>query len=116
MDHIACQGLFWEILDELRELRELVDRYVTPAKENPDDLVDCSYIAKRTGLKERTIRDGKAGTDSLPRVALTPGKRSPVRFRRLDADRWIRSRLVQLPAREQARRAINRRSKGPRAA
>ena len=109
-----------ELLDELRALRELIKTLIPtqPALHGPDDFVDCNYIAKRTGLKPRTVRDGKAGTDSIPRVNLTPDKkRAPVRFRRVDADRWIRSRVVQLPAREQARRALNRRSKkGIRAA
>jgi hypothetical protein len=101
------------ILDELRELRELVERGESPGPTpHADDLVDCDYIARRTGLSPRTVRDGKAGTNAIPRALLNgSGKRSLVRFYRADADRFIRDLSTELPAREHALRRLNRRTR-----
>lgn len=76
-----------EIRDELRELRRLIE--APPAR--PDDLVDAAYIAHRTGLKERTVKEGKAGTDVIPRVELKrEGARRPlIRYPRAAADKFV---------------------------
>jgi hypothetical protein len=75
----------------------------------PEDLVDCKYIADRTGLKPRTVRDGKAGTNAIPRALLngSTGKRSPVRFHRADADRFIQNVFVNQPAQQKALRLLH---------
>jgi hypothetical protein len=100
-----------EIREELRQIRELL----TSPDARFDDLVDCHYIASRTGLSPRTVRDGKAGTNRIPRALLNEnGKRSPVRFRRVDADRFIREILIDQPAKERALRLLHRRSKPSR--
>lgn len=76
-----------EIRDELRELRRLIES--PPAR--ADDLVDANYIATRTGLAERTVKEGKAGTDAIPRVELKSAgaSRSLIRYPRGAADRFV---------------------------
>src|SRR5688572_2312307 len=106
-----------QILDELRELRSLIESARTSLPNDPNDLVGPEYIAKRTGLAARTVRDGKAGTDAIPRALLNAnsGKRSPVRFRRADADRFIRSVFTEQPTQQKALRLLNRKSQRRRA-
>ncbi len=92
-----------EIRAELREIRELLGESYASA----NDLVDARYIARRTGLSVRTVREGKAGTDQIPRVLLKAdeGKRPLVRYSKGDADRFISGLIRQAqqnstPARE----------------
>jgi hypothetical protein len=78
-------------LDEIRnELREIKELLLQPAP-RPDDLVDAGYIAARTGLKLRTVKDGKAGTNVIPRVSLKAegSSRSLVRYPRAAADKFV---------------------------
>lgn len=80
-----------QVLRELGEIRELLgERYA-----RRDDLVTAGYIARRTGLSERTITEGKAGTNSIPRVSLKSdnAKRALIRFPRYAADKWIAERV-----------------------
>lgn len=81
-----------QLEDIRRELREIREMLRSPASQ-PDDLVEASYIAARTGLAERTILEGKAGTRHIPRIRLkNPGSKRPlIRFQRAAVDRWIRN-------------------------
>lgn len=81
---------FEQILDELREIRDLVSK---PAP-RPDDLVGADYVVARTGISLRTVIAGKAGTNNIPRVM-----NRPVRFRRGDVDQWLR-KLAQAAAKD----------------
>ena len=106
-----------EIRDELRELRELL----TAPPLRPDDLVDASYVAARTGLKERTVLAGKAGTNEIPRVLLRAenASRPLVRFARSAVDNWIRKKIAIAAAqqpRARALRVLNRKKSGSTAA
>jgi hypothetical protein len=77
-----------QILAEIKELKEL---FMTP-RERPDDFVDASYIAARTKLSVRTVQEGKAGTNAIPRIRLKSekGKRPLIRYQRSIVDQWIR--------------------------
>jgi hypothetical protein len=79
-----------EIRQELREIRELL----TAPAPRPDDFVDAHYIHQRTGLSVETIKDGKAGTNTIPRVTLKSdaGTRSVIRYPRGAVDKWLRDR------------------------
>lgn len=91
-----------EIREQLREIKELLLQ-PTP---RPDDLVDAAYIAARTGLKERTVLEGKAGTNAIPRVYLKAegARRALVRFTRAAADKFVRDLACQ--ARSPKQRAL----------
>jgi hypothetical protein len=93
-----------EIREELREIKKIL---LAPAP-RPDDLVDAAYIAARTGLAERTVREGKAGTKEIPRVELKSDSatRSLVRFPRAAADKWIRDLVTAAAAKEPRQRAL----------
>lgn len=93
-----------QILHELRELRTLIE---SPAP-RPDDFLTAAYVAQRTGLAERTVLAGKAGTKEIPRVLLKEEgtKRPVVRFARVDVDNWIRRRLAEAHARQPRQRAL----------
>lgn len=76
--------------------------------ENPDDLVDAAYFARVTGLSERTVKEGKAGTKIVPVVT-----KRPRRWRRVDVDQFA---STLLRAREEAARprtTLVRRGKHP---
>jgi hypothetical protein len=95
-----------EMRDELREIRRLLE---TP-REYPDDLVGPAYVARRLELSERTVRQGKAGTNAIPRVPLTDGGARPlIRFQRAAVDRFIaeRVRKAQTP-KERALRLLTK--------
>jgi hypothetical protein len=101
-----------EIRDELKQIKELLA--APPAR--PDDLVGASYIAARTGLAERTVLEGKAGTSAIPRVELkADGATRPlIRFQRAAADKWIREQAAKAVAkqpRQRALRLINRKTR-----
>jgi predicted DNA-binding transcriptional regulator AlpA len=101
---------FEEIRRELREIKDLL----TAPTPREDDLVDARYVAERAGLAERTVLEGKAGTDAIPRVALG---RKIVRFRRGAVDKWIRELGLQAAANQPRTRAlalINRKAKTTR--
>lgn len=105
-----------QIRDELREIKQLL----TTPQPRPDDLVDAAYIAARIGLAERTVRDGKAGTDEIPRVHLKNknAKRPIVRFARSAADKWIRDKIAAAAMsqpRQRALRLLKRKSRRPAA-
>jgi hypothetical protein len=104
VDEKALAELRNEILAELREVRRLVE---TPPPHG-DDLVTASYIAARTGLKERTILEGKAGTKEIPRVLLKEehARRPVVRFQRAAVDRWIRGKIVEANENDPRQRAL----------
>jgi hypothetical protein len=106
-------------LDEIRaELREIKALLQMPAP-RPDDLVDAGYVAARTGLKERTVKEGKAGTNEIPRVYLKAegSTKSLVRFPRAAADKFISDlvRKAETP-KQRALRVIERRFKSRRTA
>lgn len=71
-----------EIRAELSEIKKLL----TERNARPGDLVDAGYVARVTGLAERTVLDGKAGTKAIPRVSL--GARM-VRFQKGAVDRFV---------------------------
>lgn len=58
----------------------------TPPEERPDDWVDASYVATRTGLSERTILAGHA------KFNVPPVNRKPMRWHRATVDKWLRQR------------------------
>lgn len=100
------ESLFNEIRDELREIRALLADHVVIG---PDDLVDAKYISRRTGLAERTILEGKAGTRTLqPRVELRdhPSARPLIRWKRSTVDRWIAERVDEATKKDPQRRAL----------
>ena len=104
------------ILDELRELRELI----TAPRPRVDDLVDASYVANRTGLALRTVKEGKAGTDSIPRVRLRSGAGRPlIRYSRAAVDQFV-AHLVREAThnhpRQRALRVLARKPKKQRSA
>jgi hypothetical protein len=110
--HFTEEEKFDLLRGELAEIKELL---ATPAP-RPDDLVGASYIAARTGLAERTVLEGKAGTSAIPRVELKSvgAKRPLIRFQRAAADRWIRelaAKAVAKEPRQRALRLINRKSR-----
>ena len=105
-------NLLEEIRRELREIRELL----TAPTPRPDDLVGASYIAARTELAERTVLEGKAGTNAIPRVELKSdgAKRPTIRFQRAAVDRWIRDLAEKAVAKQPQQRAlllVNRKSR-----
>ena len=101
-----------EIRDELRQIKELLA--APPAQ--PDDLVSASYIAARTGLSERTVLEGKAGTSAIPRVELkNAGATRPlIRFQRAAADKWIRDLVAKSVAKQPRQRALRLLKRNPR--
>ncbi len=101
-----------EIQRELREIRELL----TAPAPRPDDLVTAAYIAARTGLAERTVLEGKAGTGAIPRVELKSegAKRPLIRFQRAAADRWIRDQAAQAVVKQPRQRALQLLKRKPR--
>src|SRR5436190_12548031 len=91
-----------EVHAELLELRQLILEQNLRA----GDLVDAAYVARRTQLKERTILEGKAGTNTIPRISLGgEGKRGLVRFRKADVDRWVDQLARKAEAQDTQRRA-----------
>lgn len=95
-------------LEEIRrELREIKDLLVAPAT-RPDDLVGAAYIAARTGLAERTVLEGKAGTNAIPRIELKSdgATRPTIRFQRAAADKWIRELAAKAVTKQPRRRAL----------
>jgi len=101
-----------QIREELRQIKELL----ASPPERPDDLVGASYIAARTGLAERTVLDGKAGTSAIPRVELKSdgAKRPLIRFQRAAADKWIRDLATKAVAKQPRERALRLLKRKPR--
>ena len=97
---------------ELAEIKELLS---APAP-RADDLVEASYIAARTGLAERTVLEGKAGTSAIPRVELRSegAKRPLIRFQRAAADKWIRDLAATAGAKQPQQRALRLLNRKPR--
>lgn len=98
-----------QLQSDIAEIRRLLE--VGP--ERPDDLVDIHYIAARTGLSPRTVADGKAGTNAIPRVDLSAAttnsnkkSRSLIRFPRYAADQWIRELCKKAVSQTSAARAL----------
>lgn len=52
--------------------------------ERPDDIVGVEYFARRSGLSEKTIRNGKAGTRAVPKA-----RRKPLGWHRKDVDAFV---------------------------
>lgn len=101
-----------EIRGELRHIRRLL----AEPKPRVDDLVDAAYVAGRTGLKERTVLEGKAGTHKLPRVHLGSenSSRSLVRFPRGAVDKFVADlvhKATNNSQRERSLRLLRRNSK-----
>lgn len=78
-----------DIREDMRQLRKDFRSLFLRPGYREDDLVTAGYIAARTSLEERTVLEGKAGTDVIPRVKLGKGKTAPVRFPRGHADRFV---------------------------
>jgi hypothetical protein len=54
--------------DELRELRALVEsRLSASPREKPGDVLSLKDAAREIGVQPSTLRDGGAGTSSIPR-------------------------------------------------
>jgi hypothetical protein len=66
--------------------------------ERPDDIVGVEYFAKRSGLSERTIRNGKAGTRRVPRA-----RRRPLGWLRRDVDEFLTPKAGPSPEERAAR-------------
>lgn len=88
-----------EIRAELQEIKQLL----TERNARPGDLVDTAYVARVTGLKEKTVMEGKAGTDAIPRVMV--GRL--VRFARRDVDRFV-EKLVKKAADNQPQARVQK--------
>lgn len=55
-----------------------------PSDERDDDIVGVEYFASRSGLSEKTIRNGKAGTRRVPKA-----RRRPLGWYRRDVDAFV---------------------------
>ena len=76
---------------ELRSLRELIEQRVAPAPvERQSLLVDAQEAAQLLGLSVRTVREGKGGTNRIPRQ-----QSRPILFLRSDLLKFIRERSEQ---------------------
>jgi predicted DNA-binding transcriptional regulator AlpA len=80
-----------EIRAQLAELRDLL--YERNARAS--DLVTANYVHRRTGLSERTILEGKAGTKAIPRVNLGP---RVVRFPKGAVDKFVEDKIREATA------------------
>lgn len=91
--------------EELRSLRELVERLAPPAPVKRQSLlVDTQEAAAMLGLSIRTVREGKAGTNKIPRQ-----QSRPILFLRSDVDKFIRQRAEQQRSpKERAFRLLSR--------
>jgi predicted DNA-binding transcriptional regulator AlpA len=65
--------------------------FIVPSDERPDDIVDWSYIAKRTGLARATILGGDGGVSEIPRA-----RRKPAGWFRADVDAWLAKQVEAL--------------------
>jgi hypothetical protein len=52
--------------------------------DSPDDIVGVEYFARRSGLSEKTIRNGKAGVRTVPKA-----RRRPLGWLRKDVDAFL---------------------------
>ena len=66
--------------------------------ERDDDIVGVEYFARRSGLSETTIRQGKAGTRRVPRA-----RRRPLGWLRKDVDAFLAPKPKETPGRRAAR-------------
>jgi hypothetical protein len=64
-----------------------------PPDERPDDIVGVDYFALRSGLSEKTIRNGKAGTRRVPKA-----RRRPLGWLRKDVDAFLTPAPKETPA------------------
>jgi hypothetical protein len=74
---------------ELQHMRRLVEQALTPAaRPAPGDVLNLAAAADVLGIRPRTLRDGKAGTSSIPRYS-----DRPVQFLRASLDEFKRNRM-----------------------
>ena len=110
--------------DELKQIRAQLDqiqKLLLESAARPDDLVDAEYIARRTGLKRRTVEEGKAGTNVIARTYLksVEGKKAGIlRFPKRAADDFIAAHMnrayEELPRARAIRLVESLRRKQPR--
>lgn len=78
------------LLDGQRRMQEQLEALTrgagrAPAPRSASDLVDVYYFSRVTGFALNTIRQGKAGTDRVPRV-----RERPSMWRKADVDKFAR--------------------------
>lgn len=88
-----------EILTRLKAIESLLGERNARA----GDLVDAAYVARRTGLNEKSVREGKAGTGAIPVVMLGRLRR----YRRSEVDKFV-EKLVRTAAENETPARVRR--------
>ncbi len=66
------------------------------------EILDTAGAAKYLGLSKPTLERVRLTGNGPQYAKLTSGKRGPVRYRRIDLDAWIATKLIRSTSQEPA--------------